>query len=161
MAFTDALPSGVVAASPSGISNNCGGIAVAVAGSGSVSLSGGALADNAECTIALNVTGTTAGTKINVTGAITSNEGGTGRTASATLIVVAPPVIAKAFGAPNISLNGGTSLTFTLTNPAANSAALREWRSPTLSRPGYWWPRRMAPSIRAAARLRPWPAAPS
>ena len=124
VAFIDTFPSGLVVASPSGISSTCGGAAVAVVGSGSVSLSGGMLAASAGCTVMLNVTGTTAGTKNNVTGAITSNEGGAGLTASATLIVVAPPSIAKAFGAPAISLNGTTSLTFTLTNPAANTVAL-------------------------------------
>ena len=123
LGFTDALPSGLAIATPNGLTGTCGGTVTAVAGSGSVSLSGGALAASAGCAILLNVTGTTAGTKNNVTGAVTSNEGGTGLTASAILKVVAPPTIAKAFGAQNIALNGATSLTFTLTNPAANTAA--------------------------------------
>jgi len=122
--FTDALPAGVVVATPNGLTGTCGaGAITAVAGSGSVSLSGGTLAFSSSCNFAINVIGTTAGTMNNVTSAVTSNEGGTGLTASASLIVVAPPVIAKAFGAPNISLNGSTTLTFTLTNPAANTVA--------------------------------------
>ena len=124
IAFTDALPAGVVVSTPNGLGGTCvGGTITAVPGSGSVSLIGLTAAASTNCTISLSVTGTTPGTKNNVTGAITSNEGGTGLTASATLIVVAPPVIAKAFGAPAIPLNGTTSLTFTLTNPAANTVA--------------------------------------
>ena len=124
VAFTDTFPSGLVVASPNGLSNPCNSTIVATPGAGSVIFSAGTMVANSECIVSLNVVGTTAGTKNNVTGAISSNEGGVGLTASATLIVVAPPVIAKAFGAPNIPLNGTTSLTFTLTNPVSNTVAL-------------------------------------
>ena len=52
------------------------------------------------------MTGTAAGTQNNTTGNVTSTEGGTGGTASASINVVAPPSIAKAFGASSIPLNG-------------------------------------------------------
>ena len=44
--------------------------------------------------------------------------------ATANLAVLMPPVLQKAFGAARIPLNGTTSLTFTVTNPAANTLAL-------------------------------------
>ena len=48
----------------------------------------------------MNVTGITAGTQNNVTGAVGSTEGGTGGTASATLIVSAAPAGVPALSIP-------------------------------------------------------------
>ena len=82
------------------------------------------LAASATCTFSVNVTGTTAGTKNNTTSAVTSVEGGTGGTASATVTVaaIAPPTITKSFGAASIPQNGSTSLTFTIGNPNASTS---------------------------------------
>jgi uncharacterized repeat protein (TIGR01451 family) len=125
VAFSDTLPAGLVVATPNGLTGTCGaGTVTAVAGSGTVSLSGGTIAAGGTCTFSVNVTGTTAGTKNNTTGNVTSTEGGTGGTASASINVVAPPSIAKAFNPTSIALNATTSLTFTITNPAANAVAL-------------------------------------
>jgi uncharacterized repeat protein (TIGR01451 family) len=73
------------------------------------------------------VTGPTGRVKRNVTSAVTPAEGGAGGTATAFLVVVAPPSVAsptlvKAFGAASIVVNGTTSLTFTLTNPNSGTA---------------------------------------
>jgi len=87
VAFTDTLPAGIVVATPNGLVNNCGGTATAVAGSGSVSLTGAGIATSSNCTLIVNVTGTTNGTKNNVTGAVTATNGGTGNTASASIVV--------------------------------------------------------------------------
>ena len=116
VAFTDSLPAGLVVATPSALNNTCGGTATATAGSSSVSLSAGTLAANASCTVSVNVQGTTAGVKNNSV-TVTSTEGGTGNTSNASISVVAPPVISKAFGAASIPLNGSTSLSFTINNP--------------------------------------------
>ncbi len=124
VAFTDSLPAGMVVATPPAMTNTCGGIVTAVAGSGSISLTNGTVAVNSSCTLAVNVTGTTAGTKNNVTGNVSSTNGGTGGTASASISVATPPVIVKAFGAPSIPLNGSTSLTFTINNLAVNTIPL-------------------------------------
>ena len=116
VAFTDNLPAGLVVASSPNLSNTCGGTATAIGGSSSVSLSGATLIPGASCTVSVNVTGTTAGVKNNSVQA-TSTNGGTGNTSNASITVVAPPTIAKAFGAVSIPLNGSTSLSFTITNP--------------------------------------------
>ncbi|HWG50105.1 MAG TPA: hypothetical protein VN669_10450 [Candidatus Acidoferrales bacterium] len=125
VAFTDTLPAGLVISTPNGLTGSCGtGTVTATQGTNVISLSGGTLAANASCTFSVNVTGITAGTQNNTTGNVTSVEGGTGGTASASINVVAPPSIAKVFNPAEIGLNATTSLTFTITNPAANTASL-------------------------------------
>lgn len=89
--FSDDLPSGQVVAAPNALTGTCGGGTItATAGSSSVSLSGATLSVSSSCSFSLNVTGTTTGTQNNVTSVVTSNEGGSGGTASATLIVAGP-----------------------------------------------------------------------
>jgi uncharacterized repeat protein (TIGR01451 family) len=44
--------------------------------------------------------------------------------ASANIAVVGPPTLAHAFNPPAIAIGEATSLTFTITNPAANNVAL-------------------------------------
>ena len=118
----DLLPSGLAVANPNGLTNSCGGTPAAVAGSTSVGLSGGTLAAGGSCTFTLNVTGSTVGVKNNVSGAVTSVEGGIGGTAAASVTVIGPPGITKTFGTSSIPLNGVTSLTVTITN--SNGSAL-------------------------------------
>jgi len=90
--FTDTLPDGLVISSPNGLSGSCGGGTVAAAGgAAAVSLSGATLAGGASCVFSVNVTATSAGPKNNTTGPITSNEGGPGLAASASIRVSSLP----------------------------------------------------------------------
>ncbi|HEY1464868.1 MAG TPA: hypothetical protein VGF44_15740, partial [Terriglobales bacterium] len=123
IAFTDNFPVGVAVATPNGLTGSCGVGTITPTANG-ISLANGSIAANSSCTFSVNVTGTTAGAKTNTTGNVTSTEGGTGGTASAPLNVEEPPSIAKVFNPAGISLHSTTSLTFTLTNPAANAVAL-------------------------------------
>jgi hypothetical protein len=52
-----------------------------------------------------------------MTGDVSSNEGGLGDPASATLYIASAPTIGAAFGAPSIKVGQTTPLTFTIANP--------------------------------------------
>jgi arabinogalactan endo-1,4-beta-galactosidase len=88
--FTDTMPAGLVVSTPNALSGSCGGGTItATAGSATVSLSGATLAASAACNFVVNVTGTASGAQNNTTSAVTSTEGGTGKTASASVTVSA------------------------------------------------------------------------
>lgn len=120
VAFTDNFPANVSVATPNGLSNTCGG--TATAGSNSVSLSGGTIAISGSCAVTVNVTSQFTGSYLNTTGAVNSNEGGTGGTASATLGVAFPPTISKLFLPDTINQGQQTLLSFTIENPNSNSS---------------------------------------
>ena len=122
VAFTDTLPAGLVVATPNALTNTCGGTVTATAGSNSISLTGGSIAISSTCTVTVNVTATTSGSFVNTTGNVSSTNGGTGNTATATIGIVSPPTISKSFGAATIPLNGTTSLTFAIANPNASGS---------------------------------------
>ena len=127
--FTDALPSDVQIAATPNIGGTCnsnnvlashftpalssGGTAINL-----VSGSGYSLAGSASCSITVDVTATTSGSKVNTSGAIGSTETGAGSdTSSDTLTVDAHPTIDKVFSPDTIAAGGTSTLTFTLTNP--------------------------------------------
>jgi hypothetical protein len=119
--FTDNLPGGVVVATPNGLTGSCGGGTIAAtAGSGGISLTNATLAAGASCTFSLNVLAITEGVKNNTTTPVTSNEGGNGNAATATIRVASPPTLTKAFTDSELQLLGPsntTALSFTLRNP--------------------------------------------
>jgi hypothetical protein len=121
--FTDNLPAGVVVAATPSLTDSCGGtVSGAVAASTSFTLSGGTLAAGATCNVSVSVAGNTSGVKNNTTTVVTSNEGGNGNTASATLTVLGPPSISKSFSPGSIPLGGNSNLTFVILN--ANTVSI-------------------------------------
>ena len=131
--FSDTYPAGLVNTATPNASVTCtpgstaGTIIGGVAGGNSIGMNPGAtIAANGSCTITVNVTAAAAGNYANTTGQVTSTNGGTGTTASATL-AVGRIAIAKSFNATTIESGTGaagpfSTLTLTLTNP--NPAAL-------------------------------------
>ena len=113
VAFVGSLQTGLMVNTPNDLSNSCGGTPTATPGSTMVALAGGTVAPGANCTVSVLVVGTTLGTFTSFVGPVSSTNGGTGNSATATLIV-ANLTIAKAFGVPAIPLQGTTSLTFTI-----------------------------------------------
>jgi uncharacterized repeat protein (TIGR01451 family) len=119
VAFTDNLPAGLRVASPNNLSNTCNGTATAVTGTGVISLSNGSIPANMSCLVVANVTATSAGSKSNVSNAVTSTNGGTGNTASATLNVSCPTITVN----PTTVPNGGVGVVYTTTNFSATGGA--------------------------------------
>lgn len=122
LAFTDTLPSGLVVATPPN-AVQCGGTVMAVVDTDSIAFSGGTLAASGSCTITVGVKGAVGGFYENTSGQITYT-GGTGGTASDSLTVISPPAISKEFSPDEITRGAVSTLTFTITNPVANTVAL-------------------------------------
>ena len=131
--FTDALPNGLQVAATPAAATTCGGIPAPTwaPGAGATSLTfgsplGASIPAGSSCTVSVDITGTASGSYQNVSGFISSTNGGTntGSTGSATasLSVIRPPTIAKLFSPNPILANGTSRLTFTITNPNQNDA---------------------------------------
>jgi hypothetical protein len=105
--FTDTLPAGLVVATPNGLSGSCGGGTITAA-AGSISLAGATLTVGASCMFSVNVQAASTGFWTNTTSAVSSVEGGSGGTASA-----------------SINVGTGTSSYSFLTGYMLSSAALR------------------------------------
>jgi len=86
---TDSFPTGMEVDATPAATNSCptGSTFAPVAGATSITISGVTVPVNATCTFTVKVKGTTAGAKLNTTGNVSSTNGGTGATASATLTV--------------------------------------------------------------------------
>jgi uncharacterized repeat protein (TIGR01451 family) len=115
VAFTDKFPANVVIASPNGITNTCGGTATGVAGSDSLTLTGGTLTTNGNCAVSVKVTSAFTGTYLNGPGPASSKNGGRGKIAGATLTASAP-IISKLFLPDSIPEDGTALLSFTIEN---------------------------------------------
>lgn len=125
LTVSDVFPAGLVVATPSGATGNCnGGTFTAVAGSSSISLTGGVLGPIGNCLLTVNVTGTSLGAKVNTTGHVSAAENAAGDTATATLLVEAPPLITKVFSPLTVNVGNLASLNFTIINPLGNILGL-------------------------------------
>lgn len=124
VAVSDTYPSGLVNTGTPSPATTCSGATITggTAGGNSVGISGGTIPVSGSCTITVNVTSASNASYLNTNGAVTSTNGGTGNTASATLVVHAPPTVAKSFNPNPANVNTASQLTITLTNP--NTSAM-------------------------------------
>ncbi len=126
LTFSDALPAGLVIASPPNVVNGCAGIPTftATAGSGIFTVGGGgvsAAAGASSCTVTVDVTSTIAGAYVNGAAQVTVGGAITNNVTNQTL-TVAQASLNKAFAPATINQNGTSTLTFTITNGAGNPA---------------------------------------
>lgn len=123
LAFSDSLPASVTIASAPNATTTCstavvtapvGGTTISLAGDGSPS--GASVGSSSSCTVAVNVTSSTAGAHLNTSGDLTSSAGNSG-TASATLTVSGSlPGFSKAFSPSTVAFGATVPLTFTIDN---------------------------------------------
>lgn len=120
--FVDTFPSELTIAAAPNVANSCGG-AVATDAAG-ITLTGGTIPAGSVCTITVDITSSTPGTWTNTiaAGGITTSTGASDAAASASLTVLAPPTLAKAFSPATIAVGGESTLTVTLSNSNAVDA---------------------------------------
>ena len=127
--FTDALPTGLEVASSPSASTTCGGSPTWSPSAGDTTLTfgsptGASIPASSSCTVQVDITATTAGPHTNVSGFISSTEGGTNTgpdgSATDTLTALVAPVISKQFAPNPILVDGTSTLSFTITNPNPN-----------------------------------------
>ncbi len=115
VAFTDVLPAGLTVTS--GSAAGCGGTVTRTAPR-TIALSGGTLASGGSCSFSVTVTGAAEGAYTNITGYVSTTEGGTSTSyATDTISVIAPPTIAKDFSPASILLDDTSELNFAIGNP--------------------------------------------
>jgi len=126
IAFSDTFPAGIQVSATPTLSSTCPAptaVNGATPGSTTIMVAISSLDAGATCRVSVRVTGTTSGNLVNTSSTLTADlsEGSTtANPATATLQVVAPPTITKAFGVPVLQVGNSTTLSFTLTNPAGN-----------------------------------------
>ncbi len=127
IAFTDALPAGVVVAANPNVNNSCGGTVTAAAGSGTISLTGGSITGTSypqSCTVQVNVVSNSPGayTNLMAAGSITASAGGTpvqnAAAFQAALNVNASISGSKSFAPTSINSNGTSTMTIRINAPA-------------------------------------------
>lgn len=123
VAFTDTL-SNMVVATPTVTGGTCTGTRTAVAGSSSISFSGGSLAASGSCTVTVSVTSSSGGVWPNTSTGVSSTETGAAGNPSNTayLTVVVPPVISKSFNPTSVRTNSPSQMTITVSNPNTTTA---------------------------------------
>lgn len=125
VSFSDNMPAGLLIANPDSLGGTCDTSVVTLAPT-NISLNGAVLLANSSCTLSIDVLATAAGDQVNTTGAVTSLEGGTGGTATATVTVVVPDLtITKTHTGNFVRPQTGATYTITVSNSGgADTSAL-------------------------------------
>lgn len=125
LAFTDTLPANVSIATPSNAGSDCGaGFSLtATNGGNTILFSGGTLGSSSSCTVSVDVTSSTPGTHMNISGDLTSDAGNSGSASADLTVSTDQPGFSKSFMPGTISIGGRSTLTFTVDNTVNSSFA--------------------------------------
>jgi uncharacterized repeat protein (TIGR01451 family) len=125
VSFSDDMPAGLLIANPDSLGGTCDTSVVTLSPT-NISLVGAVLPANTSCDLSVDVLATAAGDQVNTTGNITSVEGGSGGTATATVSVVVPDLtVAMSHTGSFFRPQSGVSYTITVSNSgAADTTAL-------------------------------------
>jgi uncharacterized repeat protein (TIGR01451 family) len=125
VSFSDDMPAGLLIANPDSLGGTCDTSLVTLLPT-TISLTGAVLLANSSCTLSIDVLATAAGDQVNTTGAVTSVEGGTGGTATATVGVLVPDLtIALSHTGNFVRPQTGATYTITVSNSGgADTSAL-------------------------------------
>jgi uncharacterized repeat protein (TIGR01451 family) len=121
VSFNDNLPSGLIIANPDSMTGSCdpGVITPSVT---NINMVGATILANDSCTFSIDVLAQAVGTQVNTTDPVTSNEGGTGGTATASVQVVTPDLTITSTHTGNfLRPQTGATYTLTVTNSGAST----------------------------------------
>ncbi len=122
--FSNTLPAGVVIATPAEASFTCdSGTLSAPDGGSMITFTDGTLAPNSVCTVSVNVTSSTVGVHMNVTGDLTSSAGNSGPAMADLTVDSGRPGFTKSFSPSTVLLGQRSRLTFTIDNSLNPSTA--------------------------------------
>lgn len=113
VSFNDNMPAGLIIANPDSVGGTCDTSTVTTLAT-SLNMAGATILANSSCTVSVDVLAITAGDQVNTTDPITSNEGGTGGTATATVSVAVPDLTVTLSHTGNF-LSPQTGATYTIT----------------------------------------------
>jgi len=133
VSVNDNLPAGLIIANPDslvldpvqGACDPTGTTGTITPQTNSINLIGGQVPANATCTFSVDVLAISAGTQVNTTDPVTSTEGGTGGTATASLDVIVPDLtITMSHSGNFLRPQTGATYTITVSNSGADTSAL-------------------------------------
>lgn len=120
ISVSDTMPAGLVFAAPPNAATTCTGASLSISGT-TISLAGGSILKDESCIVTVDVTSLVNDVFNNTTSTVSSSNGGTGLTASATLTTTPKPTISKAFSVSTIPVDGAATMSLTITNNTAGT----------------------------------------
>jgi Domain of unknown function DUF11 len=114
--FNDNIPAGLIIANPDSMTGSCDPGVISTAPD-NINMVDAVVLANSSCTFSIDVLAVTTGNKINTTDAVTSVEGGTGGTATATVAVITPDLtITKSHTGNFVAPQTGATYMITVSN---------------------------------------------